>query len=398
MIESRNKDDVVDWLKSFPNLTIVSRDGSLIYRDAIEIAHPTAIQVSDRFHLLKNFTDYCCKFIKSIIKNNLEIHCDNGIDIVALREKYKFDTKWEIICAVKDLDSQGFSIKEIQDVLELNFRTVKKYISVTAKEKKKYDKKPKYIAESEEKLKKRLEIQKEIRALVTKGISYRKIETIIGIDRRTAKKYAETDDLTDGRLGQRKYGKITPYISKIQDLLLQRYTKRKIYEMIKQDGYDGCESLIREYLQLEIRNQKMFKKNCFTEIIQRQKIISLLYKPLKNIDGLEESQLNKIIEMFPQLNNIFEALESFRCMIKAKDDQALDSWLNQTEKLGIEGLTSFVTGVRRDIEAVRNGIISDINNGLAEGSVNKLKVIKRIMYGRCKFDLLKKKAICLQYI
>lgn len=174
------------------------------------------VQVSDRFHLLKNLTDYCCEIIKSPMKNAVEIPCNNGVDIVALREKYRFDTKWEVICAVKDLDSQGFSNKEIQDVLELNFRIVKKYLSVKPEEKKKYDKKPRYIAESERKLKIKLkiklEIQKEVRKLVEKGIRYREISTILSLNRRTVKKYMETDDLTDGRLGQRKYGKITPYI------------------------------------------------------------------------------------------------------------------------------------------------------------------------------------------
>ncbi|WP_157797098.1 MULTISPECIES: hypothetical protein [Clostridium] len=54
------------------------------------------------------------KIIKSLMRNTVEIPYNNGVDIVALREKYRFDTKWEIIYAVKDLSSQGFSNKEIQ--------------------------------------------------------------------------------------------------------------------------------------------------------------------------------------------------------------------------------------------------------------------------------------------
>lgn len=75
----------------------------------------------------------------------------------------------------------------------------------------------------------------------------------------------------------------------------------------------------------------------------------------------------------------------------------MDSWLNKAEKLSIEELVSFANGIRRDISAIRYAIVTNLNNGLAEGTVNKIKVIKRIMYGRCKFELLKKKAICLQY-
>lgn len=52
-----------------------------------------------------------------------------------------------------------------------------------------------------------------------------------------------------------------------------------------------------------------------------------------------------------------------------------------------------VNGIRQDIVAVKNGIVMQYNNGLAEGSVNKLKVIKLIMYGRNSFELLKAKVL-----
>ncbi len=65
----------------------------------------------------------------------------------------------------------------------------------------------------------------------------------------------------------------------------------------------------------------------------------------------------------------------------------------EAEGLEIELINSFVNGVRRDLPAVKKAIELDYNNGLAEGSVNKLKVIKRIMYGRNSFELLKGKLL-----
>jgi transposase len=50
MIPSREREDVSAWLRGFPNITVVSRDGSINYAAAISEAHPDAIQVSDRFH------------------------------------------------------------------------------------------------------------------------------------------------------------------------------------------------------------------------------------------------------------------------------------------------------------------------------------------------------------
>ncbi|NCB40239.1 MAG: hypothetical protein EOM80_15880 [Erysipelotrichia bacterium] len=71
LISSRDRKDVEAWLGTFPNIKIVSRDGSIIYRKAIESALPNALQISDRFHLLKNLTDYCSAFLKRYFKNKV---------------------------------------------------------------------------------------------------------------------------------------------------------------------------------------------------------------------------------------------------------------------------------------------------------------------------------------
>lgn len=66
------------------------------------------------------------------------------------------------------------------------------------------------------------------------------------------------------------------------------------------------------------------------------------------------------------------------------------------ESLEIGELNIFVNGLKSDITAVKNAISLEYNNGLAEGNVNKVKVIKRIMYGRNKFDLLRNKVLLFE--
>ena len=77
----------------------------------------------------------------------------------------------------------------------------------------------------------------------------------------------------------------------------------------------------------------------------------------------------------------------------SKKPEKLDIWIESAQKQDIPELQSFVEGISKDLKAVRNGIIYSYNNGLAEGSVNKIKVIKRIMYGRNSFALLKSKVL-----
>ena len=87
----------------------------------------------------------------------------------------------------------------------------------------------------------------------------------------------------------------------------------------------------------------------------------------------------------------------FKKLIKAKNKEALLPWMNKVVALNIPKLLTFVKGLNQDLDAVINAIVSDYSNGLVEGTVNKIKVIKRIIYGRCRFDLLRSKCLMLDY-
>jgi len=79
LIESRESKEVAEWLKTFPNIEVVSRDGSPLYAKAIKDAHPKALQVSDRFHLLKGLTDAARRFIRGLLPNRITIQSDKTL-------------------------------------------------------------------------------------------------------------------------------------------------------------------------------------------------------------------------------------------------------------------------------------------------------------------------------
>jgi len=64
ILDSRDCEKVSDWLKGYPNIEIVSRDGSIGYRKAIDKAFGDVIQISDRFHLIKDLSDGCKEYIQ----------------------------------------------------------------------------------------------------------------------------------------------------------------------------------------------------------------------------------------------------------------------------------------------------------------------------------------------
>ncbi|HDR6248527.1 TPA: transposase [Bacillus cereus] len=73
LIPSRDLEDVIAWLKTFPNLKIVFRDSSITFRNAIAQAHPAVIQISDRFHLIKNLMDYVKQAFQRLLPNLIKV-------------------------------------------------------------------------------------------------------------------------------------------------------------------------------------------------------------------------------------------------------------------------------------------------------------------------------------
>jgi len=104
----------------------------------------------------------------------------------------------------------------------------------------------------------------------------------------------------------------------------------------------------------------------------------------------------KICTLHPCFQKIHDIVWAFRNLLTAKVPDGLASWLNKAQDLKIREIKSFVDGVKRDYEAVFNAIKFDYSNGLAEGKVNKLKLIKRIMYGRCWFSTLRNKVLLIE--
>lgn len=151
------------------------------------------------------------------------------------------------------------------------------------------------------------------------------------------------------------------------------------------------------------RERKQFwhvkdRKKENTKLIERKYLIKRLYQPLEQQKGIREEQLNQVINEFPLIGQLYDVMNSFKETIVSRDANRLDKWIKEAQSIKSEDIAEFVNGITRDKEAVKNAIRYDYNNSLAEGSVNKLKVLKRIMYGRCSFDTLKKKLLLRENI
>lgn len=80
-------------------------------------------------------------------------------------------------------------------------------------------------------------------------------------------------------------------------------------------------------------------------------------------------------------------------MVKLRLAEQLDRWLNTAETVGIVQAQNFALSVRQAYAAGRAALCLPWRNGQTEGQVNRMKCIKRQMYGRAKFDLLRLKVL-----
>ena len=137
----------------------------------------------------------------------------------------------------------------------------------------------------------------------------------------------------------------------------------------------------------------MHKLQTEKEFVQRRSLCRLIYKKLEDIAGLSQEQYDAVIKRYPVLGSLYESIRDFQRIVFSKKVDEFDEWLSRISRYEIPEIITFLEGMRKDILAVKNSITYPYSNGLAEGSVNKIKLAKRIMFGRNSFELLKTKLL-----
>jgi transposase len=111
------------------------------------------------------------------------------------------------------------------------------------------------------------------------------------------------------------------------------------------------------------------------------------------LDEEQQAKLQRLLETSTEVQQVHALLQTFHIMVGQKREEMLDCWLEQADRSGITEMRSFAYGVRRDYSAVKAAIVLPWSQGQTEGQVNKLKTLKRAMYGRAGFALLRQRLL-----
>jgi len=202
----------------------------------------------------------------------------------------------------------------------------------------------------------------------------------------------------NGHYDRKRPGKLTPYEKEVIDMRSKGKTYVAIYQSIKEKGYSGSIAAIRMYMQKERAHWKTVtgesgetNKN---DYIYRKTLSQLVYKNLESVKLINKNQYEAVLKQYPKLASLYHLVQEFKKIVFSKKPEELNNWIMTAEQIDdIPDLRSYIEGIKQDLNAVNNTIQYNYNNGLAEGSVTKIKLIKRVMYGRNSFELLKSKVL-----
>lgn len=349
LLPDRDSDLVKRWLEDHPSVEIISRDrGDCFIKGASEGA-PNAVQVADRFHLFQN--------LREAFERLLSRHS-----------------------------------KHIQEASEQLFGQIQE--SEPAE--------PNVTSESQEEMKpartpsaasnRRRKLYDTVMALHEKGTSAREIARSLSIHRKTVRNFIQSNHFPDR--ATRQYSRQTDLCL---DFLKRRWAEgchnaKQLRQEVHDRGFTASYHSIRRRV-AKWRSQNSSNGDGNTARRQRaspKRLSWLLFKNDNDLADDDRSLKEKLFILCPEITKGWKAASEFLSLFKKRIGATIARWIDCTTEEGQpRELRSFAQGIRRDLEAVTAAVTLQWSNGQTEGQVNRLKMLKRQMYGRAGFDLLR---------
>ncbi len=230
--------------------------------------------------------------------------------------------------------------------------------------------------------------------LLAAGQSLSAISRILSLDRKTVLRFAREPDA--GKLlvkATSRDSKLDPFKPWINQRWNEGITDvAALHAELATRGWRGSIQAVRRYVR-PFRQQAAAPPPAPVVPKARQITRWLLSRP-EHLQPDERDQLAAIQDRCPHLDALAGHVRGFaEMMVGRRGEQQLEGWLTAVEADDQPCLRSFAAGIRTDQQAVTNGLTLPYSSGKVEGNVNRIKMIKRQMYGRAGFALLRKRVI-----
>jgi transposase len=362
LLPERSSVSLASWLRAHPGVEIVSRDRADFYIKGAADGAPSALQVTDRWHLLKNLREALGRMAERLAP--------------------------EIRAATKAaaVDTSTSSVERGEGAIALSTPSISPR-STRDKELR------------ERRRMKRLDRDAEIRKLRSQGLSGREIAHRLGIHRSTVRQVLRAGDFRER--AERRYFRRT---DAFEEHLRQRWGEgchnaRRLFADLQQQGFRGSYYMVRR----TVARWRRESKSVADGIKARRSPIRcpsptgvawLLIKPRSELTDEEGRWVQALQEHCVPLTSAAALAQQFRDLVRRRDVAGLDDWLNKArDGPDLPEMRRFADGLGQDLSAVRAALSLSWSNGQTEGQVNRLKTIKRQMFGRARFDLLRRRVL-----
>ena len=340
VLADRTSATLAAWLRAHPGAEIICRDRASAYAEAARTAAPGAIQVADRFHLWHGL----CQAVEKIVAAHRACLAPAT---TAGRQRVEHQSPPRATNVPPSLEGP------------LAGRTRDRHAAV--------------------------------HLMRRDGVTINVIAATLGLDRKTVRRYAAAETADDLLAEPRRdHGgrALHPYLA----YLYQRWNAgctdaARLHTELRERGYQGSERTLRRHLQ-PLRAAGLPAPPAPTAVTVRQATNWITRDP-QTLAPEHQEALVQILDHCPALRDAKQSLGSFAAIMTNLRGHDLPAWLAQADATELAPLRSFARGLRHDLDAVTAGLTMTWNSGPVEGHVNRVKMLKRQMYGRAEFDLLR---------
>jgi len=360
LLPERTTAVVRPWLEAHPEIAVISRDRASAYADAGRQGAPQAVQVADRWHLLANLS---AAAEEALLPQHAVLRA--AARVVAQHAH-----------GVRPADSPTPPAQEPP------------------------------ASGTEARLERRASRYAEVRALHEQGATVTEITRRVGLCRKTVRTYLRLEALPDRPSRERPSPLVLPHVPYLQ----QRWEAGcqradRLYAELCERGYRGSARTLRRFLRTwrprrgprgrtaDASNAGLCRPPAPPRLFSVRQTVALFFRPRAELEPLERTYLEHLIAHCPPVATVYGLVEQFHTLVRERGKDNLAPWLTAVEESGVQALRRFGEGLRRDAAAVEAALSLEWSQGQVEGTVTKIKLIKRSMYGRCNFDLLRRRVL-----
>jgi transposase len=360
VLPDRESATLAAWLQVHPEIEVICRDRAGAYAEAATAAAPQAIQVADRWHLWNNLAGH----VEKTVARHHRCLTETRNQMLQQRQQQLADLAVVAVPAPDPTPLPGSADRPesaAQDRLRHRHHT--------------------------------------IHQLAADGCGAKTIARQLNLARGTVRRYLRAltvDDLLNRPRAGRP-SRLDPFTAYLHRRLAQGETNAtELFREITAHGYQGTAASVRAYLK-PLRN--LTKLNTALDPVpaptpKPRKISGWILRHPDNLTDKDHAGLAAALTACPHLHALAGYVRQFAKILTRRLGHQLQDWLHDIDAQAEQpDLASFAAGLRRDLPAVINGLTLAHNSGPVEGHVNRIKMLKRQMFGRANLDLLRSRIL-----